>query len=131
MAGEDEELEKYRVAVDPRAMYMAEQSDEEGDRYVFAYHITITNVGSATVQLVSRHWVIRDMHDKVQEVRGLGVIGEQPVLEPGQSFEYMSGATLETPVGIMRGSYQMRAVDGTEFETDIPEFVLSIPRTLH
>ncbi|GAA5787168.1 protein ApaG [Chitiniphilus shinanonensis] len=127
----DEDDDKYRVTVDPRAMYMAEQSDEEGERYVFAYHITITNLGSATVQLVSRHWVIRDMHDKVQEVRGLGVIGEQPVLEPGQSFEYMSGATLETPVGTMRGCYQMRAVDGTEFETDIPEFVLSIPRTLH
>ncbi|UXY14113.1 Co2+/Mg2+ efflux protein ApaG [Chitiniphilus purpureus] len=130
MQSEDEN-NKYCVQVAPRAMYVAEQSDEESNRYVFAYHITITNTGNVTVQLVSRHWVIRDMEDKVQEVRGLGVIGEQPVLEPGQSFEYMSGATLETPVGTMHGSYQMRAVDGTEFETPIPEFVLSIPRILH
>ncbi|HSC79540.1 MAG TPA: Co2+/Mg2+ efflux protein ApaG [Chitinolyticbacter sp.] len=123
--------DKYRVAVLPQASYLAEQSNEEDSRYVFAYQIVITNHGSVTVQLVSRYWLIRDMDGKTQEVRGLGVIGEQPVLEPGQSFEYMSGATLQSPVGTMQGSYQMRAADGTEFEADIPEFILSIPRTLH
>ncbi|MBM3114413.1 Co2+/Mg2+ efflux protein ApaG [Jeongeupia naejangsanensis] len=122
---------KFRIDVVPRASFVAEQSDEEEGRFVFSYHIRITNHGDAVAQLVSRHWVIRDMADRIQEVRGLGVVGEQPVLEPGQSFEYMSGATLETPVGTMRGSYLMRTLDGTEFHVDIPEFVLSIPRTLH
>src|SRR5690606_33040936 len=117
--------------VEPQASYLAEQSSEEDNRYVFAYQIVITNHGSVTVQLVSRYWLIRDMDGREQEVRGLGVIGEQPVLEPGQSFEYMSGATLEAPVGTMQGRYQMRAADGTEFEAEIPEFLLSIPRTLH
>ncbi|WP_432720613.1 Co2+/Mg2+ efflux protein ApaG [Jeongeupia wiesaeckerbachi] len=122
---------KYKIDVVPRASFVAEQSDEEAGRFVFSYHIRITNAGDGVAQLVSRHWVIRDMENRVQEVRGLGVVGEQPVLEPGQSFEYMSGATLETPVGTMRGSYLMRTPDGAEFHVDIPEFVLSIPRTLH
>ncbi|AOX99344.1 Co2+/Mg2+ efflux protein ApaG [Jeongeupia sp. USM3] len=122
---------RYHIVVEPRASFVAEQSDEDEGRFVFAYHIRITNHGETEAQLISRHWVIRDMDDRVQEVRGLGVVGEQPVLEPGQSFEYMSGATLETPVGTMRGSYLMRTMDGTEFHVDIPEFVLSIPRTLH
>ncbi|BCL75317.1 protein ApaG [Jeongeupia sp. HS-3] len=122
---------KFNIEVLPRASFIAEQSDEEEDRFVFAYHIRITNHGDVAAQLVSRHWIIRDMQGRVQEVRGLGVVGEQPMLQPGQSFEYMSGTTLETPVGTMQGSYLMRTEEGVEFHADIPEFVLSIPRTLH
>ena len=121
----------YSIEIVPLASYVAEQSDEAEDHYVFAYRIVITNRSDVTVQLISRHWFITDMEGQVQEVSGMGVIGEQPVLEPGQSFEYMSGATLDTPVGTMRGTYQMRTVDGTPFDAQIPEFVLSIPRTLH
>ncbi|SMC22185.1 ApaG protein [Andreprevotia lacus DSM 23236] len=122
---------RYVIKVVAESFFLPEQSDEDEDRYVFAYQITIINQGEVAAQLLSRHWIITDMDNKVEEVRGMGVIGEQPVLEPGQSFEYMSGATLQTPVGTMRGSYRMRGVDGYEFEVDIPEFVLSIPRVLH
>ncbi|WP_035057014.1 Co2+/Mg2+ efflux protein ApaG [Andreprevotia chitinilytica] len=125
------EPNRHPIRVVAESFFLPEQSDEDENRYVFAYQITIVNQGEVTAQLVSRHWIITDMENKVQEVRGLGVIGEQPVLEPGQSFEYMSGATLETPVGTMRGSYRMRTLDGSEFDAEIPEFVLSIPRTLH
>ena len=89
------------------------------------------NAGSVAAQLVSRHWVITDAEGLVQEVRGLGVVGAQPTLEPGESFEYTSGASIATPVGTMRGSYQMLAADGTRFEAPIPEFTLSVPRVLH
>jgi ApaG protein len=121
----------YRVDVSPRTTYLAEQSDPESGRYVFAYTITIRNTGSMPAQLVSRHWIITDANDEVQEVRGLGVVGEQPLLKPLESFEYTSGTALGTPVGTMRGSYQMVAEDGTSFEAAIPEFTLSMPRVLH
>ena len=121
----------YQVDVSPRTNYLAEQSDPESGRYVFAYTITIRNAGSMSAQLVSRHWVITDANDQVQEVRGLGVVGEQPILKPSESFEYTSGTALATPVGTMRGSYQMVAEDGTSFEAAIPEFTLSMPRVLH
>jgi ApaG protein len=98
---------------------------------VFAYTINIKNTGNIAAQLVSRHWIITDANDLVQEVRGLGVVGEQPLLKPGESFEYTSGAAIATPVGIMRGSYQMMAEDGTQFDAPIPEFTLSVPRVLH
>ncbi|KAF0813268.1 Protein ApaG [Andreprevotia sp. IGB-42] len=123
--------DRYVIKVVAESFFLPEQSDEDEDRYVFAYQITIINQGEVAAQLISRHWIITDMDNKVEEVRGKGVIGEQPVLEPGQSFEYMSGATLETPVGTMRGSYRMRTAEGYEFDADIPEFVLSIPRILH
>ncbi len=121
----------HDISVKTRTVYIADQSDPANDRYVFAYTITITNTGSAAAQLVSRHWIITDAADKVQEVRGKGVVGEQPHLRPGESFEYTSGSAIATPVGTMRGSYQMVADDGTKFDVAIPEFTLSMPRVLH
>jgi ApaG protein len=121
----------YEVAVTAATRYQAEQSDEGGGRYVFSYTITIRNAGAVPAQLISRHWIITDSHGLVQEVRGLGVVGSQPLLQPGESFEYTSGASIATPVGTMRGSYQMVAEDGTRFEAPIPEFTLSVPRVLH
>jgi ApaG protein len=122
---------RYEVAVSAKTQYLAEQSDEAEGRYVFAYTITIRNVGNVTAQLISRHWIITDAQGLVQEVRGLGVVGAQPVLKPGESHEYTSGTAIATPVGTMRGSYQMVAADGTRFEAPIPEFTLSVPRVLH
>ena len=122
---------KYDVTVSSQTQYIAEQSDEQNNRYVFAYTITIRNTGSAAAQLISRHWVITDASNQVQEVRGLGVVGAQPLLKPGESFEYTSGTAIATPVGTMRGSYQMVADDGTRFDAAIPEFTLSVPRVLH
>jgi len=122
---------RYRIAVEARSTYVPEQSDEESRRYVFAYTITIRNTGSVPAQLISRHWIITDSDNRVQEVRGMGVVGEQPLLKPDQSFEYTSGTAIATPVGTMRGSYQMVAEDGVAFEAAIPEFTLSIPRVLH
>ena len=121
----------YDIAVSTVTQYLADQSDENAGRFVFAYTITIRNPGNVTAQLVSRHWIITDSQGLVQEVRGLGVVGAQPVLRPGESFEYTSGTSIATPVGTMRGSYQMVADDGTRFEAAIPEFTLSVPRVLH
>jgi len=111
--------------------YLEEQSVPEQNRYVFAYTITITNTGRVAAKLLRRHWLITDANNKVQEVRGDGVVGEQPHLEPGQSFTYTSGAILETPVGCMQGSYQLIADDGIQFESPIPVFRLSTPITMH
>jgi ApaG protein len=122
---------RYAVAVSTVVQYLSEQSDEKTSRYVFAYTITIRNTGDATAQLISRHWIITDSQGLVQEVRGLGVVGAQPVLRPGESHEYTSGTAIATPVGTMRGSYQMVAEDGKRFEATIPEFTLSVPRVLH
>ena len=121
----------HEIAVSAQTQYLPDQSDEKAERYVFAYTITIRNAGSIAAQLVSRHWVITDAEGLVQEVRGLGVVGAQPTLAPGESFEYTSGASIATPVGTMRGSYQMVAEDGTRFEAPIPQFTLSVPRVLH
>ncbi len=122
---------RYDIAVSAAVQYLADQSDEKAGRYVFAYTIKIRNAGNTTAQLISRHWVITDSQGLVQEVRGLGVVGAQPVLAPGESHEYTSGTAIATPVGTMRGSYQMVAEDGTRFEAPIPEFTLSVPRVLH
>jgi ApaG protein len=122
---------KYEVSVSSQTQYIPDQSDEQGSRYVFAYTITIRNSGSVSAQLVSRHWIITDARNQVQEVRGLGVVGAQPLLKPGESFEYTSGTAIATPVGTMRGSYQMVAEDGTRFDAPIAEFTLSMPRVLH
>ena len=119
------------IKVTPVPRFLAEQSDPEANRYVFAYTITLENTGTVTTKLISRHWLITDGDGKEQEVRGLGVVGEQPLLRPGESFQYTSGCQLETPVGVMRGSYQMEAEDGTAFEVEIPAFTLAAPRTLH
>ncbi|VCU72561.1 CO2+/MG2+ efflux protein ApaG [Pigmentiphaga humi] len=117
------------VTVQPR--YLSEQSDPAQRQYVFAYTIRITNTGSEPAQLISRHWIITDGNQQQQEVRGLGVVGQQPLLQPGESFEYTSGCPLGTPVGTMRGTYHCVGENGMPFEVDIPEFVLAMPRTLH
>ena len=122
---------KYEITVTTRTTYVPEQSDMERGRYVFAYTITLKNTGTVTAQLISRHWIITDANNQSQEVRGLGVVGEQPTLRPEQSFEYTSGTAIATPVGTMRGTYQMVGDDGLQFEATIPEFTLSIPRVLH
>jgi len=122
---------RYEISVSTRTQYLADQSDEEAGRFVFAYTITIRNTGSIAAQLISRHWIITDADSQVQEVRGLGVVGEQPLIKPGEAFEYTSGTAIATQVGTMRGAYQMVAEDGTRFDADIPEFTLSVPRVLH
>ncbi len=125
------EDKKYEINVIVRTAYLPEQSDEAIDRYVFAYTITIANTGMVAAQLISRHWIIVDGGNDIQEVRGLGVVGEQPLLKPGDSFEYTSGTAISSPVGSMKGSYQMVAEDGLRFDAPIPEFTLSVPRVLH
>jgi ApaG protein len=125
------EAKRYEVTVVPKSTYVEDQSDPAKNQYVFAYTITLTNTGNVPVQLLSRHWVITDANSKVIEVKGLGVVGQQPQLKPGESFEYTSGTHLETAVGTMRGTYQMVADDGKEFDAPIPPFTLSVPRVLH
>src|SRR5258707_10803623 len=113
---------QYDVAVSPQVQYLADQSDEAKARFVFAYTITIRNAGAVAAQLISRHWIITDAQGLAQEVRGMGVVGAQPTLQPGEQFEYTSGASIATPAGTMRRSYQMVAADGTRFEATIPQF---------
>ena len=120
---------KIRVEVD--TSYLEEQSDPKERRFVFSYTITIRNEGSVPARLLTRHWIITDSNGKVQEVRGEGVVGEQPYLKPGQGFRYSSGAVLETPVGAMEGSYQMVADDGEQFDAPIAAFRLAMPGLLH
>jgi ApaG protein len=125
------DVDTYSIDVAVQTHFIADQSAPDDHRYVFAYTIRIANVGRVAARLISRHWVITDANSKVQEVRGDGVVGEQPLLRPGQHFDYTSGAVLETSVGTMRGSYQMVADDGHRFEAPIAQFTLSIPRTVH
>jgi ApaG protein len=125
------ENRKYDITVVPKATYVEDQSDPSKSQYVFAYTITISNTGSVPAQLISRHWIITDANGKVLEVKGLGVVGQQPLLKPGESFEYTSGTHLETAVGTMHGTYQMIAEDGQQFDAPIPSFTLSVPRVLH
>jgi ApaG protein len=122
---------RYEMTVTPVARFLAEQSDPAKNQYVFTYTITITNTGDVAAQLVSRHWIITDGDHQVQEVKGLGVVGQQPMLKPGESFEYTSGTSIPTAVGTMQGTYQMKAEDGKAFNAPIPLFTLSVPRTLH
>lgn len=122
---------RYEFSVSVETAYIPEQSDERQNRYVFSYTITVINVGSVAAQLISRHWIITDADNQVQEVRGLGVVGEQPLLQPGEQFRYSSGTVIATPYGTMRGSYHMTAEDGTQFDSPIPEFTLNAPRVLH
>ncbi len=123
--------DKYQIEVSPIPQYLPEQSSEADNRFVFAYTITIKNTGLVTAKLISRHWIIKNAMNETQEVRGPGVVGEHPVLKPGESFEYTSGCALDTPVGTMEGSYQMEAEDGTQFDATIPCFILAQPRVLH
>lgn len=122
---------KYHISIHVDTAYLAEQSDPAADRYVFAYTISIANTGTVAAQLISRHWIITDAENVTQEVKGLGVVGEQPLLQPGESFEYTSGTAMATPVGTMQGTYQMVAEDGIKFDAEIPRFTLSMPRVLH
>jgi ApaG protein len=122
---------EYAIEVQVETSYIQEQSVPEQNRYVFSYIITITNTGLVPAKLLRRHWVITDANNKIQEVHGDGVIGEQPHLQPGQSFRYTSGAMLETPVGCMEGTYDMLADDEIEFDACIPVFSLATPNTLH
>ena len=119
------------IEVDVETSYLEEQSSPDMNRYVFSYTITIRNEGSFPAKLLTRHWIINDANGNVQEVHGEGVVGEQPYLKPGESFQYTSGTVIETPVGSMEGSYQMLSEDGTPFDADIPAFTLSLPNKLH
>ena len=124
-------MAKLEFTVKVRTRYVPERSDPAADQYFFAYTILVTNTGQASAQLVSRHWIITDGNQRVEEVRGPGVVGEQPHLAPGESFEYTSACELPTPYGSMRGSYQCVGADGSPFEVPIAEFVLAMPRVLH
>lgn len=122
---------EYQMDVEVEPQYIPEQSEPDENRYVFAYTVTIRNIGSVPVKLLTRHWVITDANGHVREVHGQGVVGEQPYLRPGEGFRYTSGSQLETPIGSMSGNYELIADDGVRFEAEIPLFVLSAPRTLH
>lgn len=111
--------------------FVEQQSDINAGRFVFAYTITISNVGQSTFQLMSRHWIIRDANNKSEEVYGEGVVGQQPLIEPGKEFTYTSGAVLDTEMGTMEGKYFVQLADGSETSISIPKFVLSVPRVLH
>lgn len=119
------------IAVEVFSEYMPDQSSAEDHRFVFAYHVRIENRGSLPAQLLSRHWIITDGNQKVQEVRGEGVIGEQPTILPGETYQYSSGTVLQTPVGSMKGSYQMVDTTGCHFDAPIPIFTLALPTALH
>jgi len=124
-------MAKYEFSINVRPQFMPDHSQPDEQKFMFAYTVTIRNTGEAPAQLISRHWIITDANSRIEEVKGLGVVGEQPTLQPGQAFEYTSGCPLATPVGSMRGTYHCVGDDGTRFEAPIPEFVLSMPRTLH
>lgn len=130
-------MSKYQFRVEVAPEYLAEQSAPEQGRYVFSYTITITNVGTVPAQLIARSWNVNDANGHTERVKGLGVVGQQPLLKPGQTFEYTSGTRLHTPTGTMHGSFFCVAEDGEKFDTDVPMFVLDAlspsggTRTLH
>jgi ApaG protein len=128
---QDEIDKRYRIDVKAATHYLPEQSDPNGDRYTFAYTITIRNGGAIPAKLLNRHWIVTDANGQTQEVRGAGVVGEQPHLRPGETFEYTSGTQIATPLGSMHGSYGMLADDGTRFEAVIPPFSLGDRSGLH
>ena len=123
--------ERYNIAVSVESHFIEKESDPEQSRYVFAYTVTIVNQGSVPAKLLARHWIISDAEGRTQEVRGDGVIGENPHLQPGEGFRYTSGTILDTPLGVMQGSYQMLADDGERFDAAISPFRLVDPRVLH
>lgn len=132
-------MPKYQFTCEVEPQYLAEQSSPDEDIYAFAYTITITNSGDVTAQLIARHWIIDDARGHTDEVKGLGVVGNQPLLRPGESFQYTSGTRLSTRSGSMRGSFFCVAEDGERFEAEVPEFALvadaaggeQAPRVLH
>ena len=125
------ETQNHKIRVDVETNYVEDQSDPRERKFVFAYTITLHNEGNVPAKLLTRHWIITDANGKVQEVRGDGVVGEQPHLKPGQGFRYSSGTMIETPVGAMQGSYQMVADDGEQFDAPIAAFRLAMPGLLH
>jgi ApaG protein len=122
---------QYAFSVSVETAYLPDQSSEEDERYAFSYTVTITNTGAVPAQLISRHWIITESDGESKEVKGLGVVGEQPLLQPNEAYEYTSGTVLTTSAGSMRGTYQIVAVDGTQFEAVIEPFTLAAPRVLH
>ena len=122
---------KYAFKVSVQTAYLPDQSSPEDSKYAFAYTVTISNIGNVAAQLISRHWIITDANNHVQEVKGLGVVGAQPLLAPGQQFEYTSATLLATPVGAMRGTYKIVAEDGNFFDAVIEPFTLAVPKVLN
>ena len=125
------QYDTHKLEVGVETTYIDDQSNPDADRYVFAYTITISNTGSSPAKLINRHWLITDANGKVQDVRGEGVVGEQPYLRPGEMFRYTSGTVIETPVGTMEGEYEMMAENGDAFMAPIDRFSLAVPRVLH
>ncbi len=123
--------EEYKIRISVESAYLDTESDPDDERFVFSYTVTIENLGNTAAQLLNRHWIIIDGNGREQEVKGEGVVGEQPLIEPGTGYQYTSGTMLETPVGIMQGSYQMQGSDGLLFDAEIKPFTLAIPRVLH
>ncbi len=123
--------EQHKILIDVQTRYIAEQSAPKKHKFVFAYTIKIINIGTEPAKLISREWLITDSNGKVEEVRGAGVVGETPHLQPGEVFTYTSGAILNTAVGVMTGKYIMQTDSGVHFDVPIAQFTLSIPRTLH
>jgi len=121
----------YECTVTVEAEFLPDQSDLERNRYAFAYHVKIINTGNVAAQLISRHWIIKEVNGEQNEVKGLGVVGVQPLLNPAQYFEYTSGTVLNSPIGEMHGTYQMVADDGTQFDAIVQPFALNMPRVLH
>ncbi len=126
-----EDSSSFAIQIQVNTNYLDHESDPHSDRFVFAYTITISNAGSVPARLLSRHWIITDANGKVEEVRGKGVVGEQPYLKPGEEFRYTSGAVIATPVGSMHGSYEMVGDDGTRFDAPISPFSLAVASQLH
>jgi ApaG protein len=124
-------MSKYQIKINVETNYIEDESSPEQDHYVFAYTITIKNTGEEGAKLLSRHWIITDADGHIQEVRGKGVIGQQPHLKPGESYTYTSGTMLETAIGFMQGSYEMLADDDTKFDAVISAFRLAVPGVLH
>jgi len=125
------DVKHYECKVTVEATFIPEQSDVENNSYAFAYYVTIENIGNVAVQLISRHWIVTEANGEQREIRGLGVVGAQPLLAPGERYEYSSGTVVNTPLGQMHGTYQMVAEDGMQFDAIIPAFSLSMPRVLH
>ena len=125
------EAKKYAFLVSVQSAYLQDQSNPDDNQYAFAYTVTIKNIGEVAAQLISRHWIITDANNHVHEVKGLGVVGAQPLLQPNQQFEYTSGSVLATPVGSMRGTYKIVAEDGTFFDAVIEPFTLAVPKVLN
>ena len=125
------DTKKYAFSVRVLTAYLPDQSNPDNSQYAFAYTVTIRNIGNIAAQLISRHWIITDANNHVHEIKGLGVVGAQPLLQPNQQFEYTSGSVLATPVGSMRGTYTIVAEDATFFDAVIEPFTLAVPKVLN